>query len=334
MRVAFFGSSRLSCLVLKALLQSPHEVAVVITQPDQPAGRAMALTPTHLCVDALDAGLPVLKPERVRSNPRFRAELMEHKPEAFMVTAYGQIISKKVLALVQWPLNVHPSLLPRLRGASPMRTALLQGLKCTGCCVMKMTPRLDDGDILLREEINIPLDWDHGELEDAMGGLGGRLALQALDSVASGSVKLTPQDEEAATYCSTYTRADTWIDWSRPAARLYDFIRAWSPDIGACTNLPDGKRLKIWQATTQQPPGEEKPEVYADAPPGNAAPGTVLTAAKMGLWVNTGDGALRIVELQPENRARMSAASFLAGRRLKAGDRLGAGRAGRRARHP
>jgi len=141
MRLAFFGSSDLSCIVLKALLGSSHDVVVAVTQPDQPAGRKMQLCPTRICCDAEGQGLPVLKPAKIRSNPSFRAELRSFKPDAFVTASYGQIISPKVLEITEWPLNVHPSLLPELRGASPIRTALLMGLKKTGCCIMRMTPK-------------------------------------------------------------------------------------------------------------------------------------------------------------------------------------------------
>lgn len=315
-RVAFFGSSAFSCLVFEALQDSAHEIAAVITQPDQPAGRRMTICPTPMCTDAQGMGVPVLKPERVKSNPRFRAELMEHRPDAFIVASYGQIISRKVLALTEWPLNVHPSALPKLRGASPVRTALLNGLRHTECCIMRMTPRLDDGDVMLREPLAIPLDWNHGQLETTLGELGGRLAVAALDCVVAGTAVFTPQNHDLSTSCSLYRREDTVIDWTRPAGELADFIRAWDPEIGALTTLPDGRRLKIWKVSPEDPP-----EL---AGVGAVEPGSVLAVSKKSLWVDTGSGSLRIDELQPNSKARMPVASFLAGNRLIPGERLGA----------
>lgn len=315
MRVAFFGSSQFSCLVLRQLLASEHSIVGIVTQPDQPAGRRMTLCPTDVCREAYSLGMPILKPERLRNNADFRRQLRELKPEALLVASYGQIIPPRVLEMTQWPLNVHPSLLPKLRGASPIRTALLQGLPATGCCIIQMTPRLDDGDTLLVETVNIPADWNYSQLEQRLGEVGGRLAGLALTAVAAGSATLTAQDHSQATYTAIYTREDTWIDWWRSSREIYDFIRAWDPDVGARTLLPNGRRLKIWCAAAVTP--------STDAPSTN--PGTILAVHKELLRVACGQGAVELLEVQPENKRRMDVASFLAGHHLAVGDRLGRG---------
>ncbi|MDQ3024535.1 MAG: methionyl-tRNA formyltransferase [bacterium] len=306
MRIAFFGSSRFSCLILEKLLASAHEVACVITQPDQPAGRSMKLAPTQVALEAADAGITVLKPERLRGDEQTSARLEALKIDALLVASYGQILPKRILNLTPWPLNVHPSLLPKLRGASPIRTALLQGLSTTGCCIMRMTPRLDDGDVLLREQLEIDRVWNYEALESALGELGGRQAIQALDMCAQVSAQLTPQEHDHATYCSTYRRDHTWIDWSLPANQLSDFIRAWDPDLGALTLL-DGKRLKVWRvevATHEQAP---------------AAFGTVLTVDRRNLTVACGSGILSLLNVQLENKRRMPISDFLAGHNVERG---------------
>jgi len=318
MRVAFFGSSRFSCLVFSRLMASSHTVAVVVSQPDQPAGRRLELRPTEMCVDAGRLGLPVLKPQRVRNNPQFRRELAAHHPEALLVASFGQLISPKVLELTEWPLNVHPSLLPELRGASPIRTALLQGLRLTGCCVMRMTPQLDDGDVLCREELEVGAGWNYERLETELGDLGGRLAVAALDAVAAGTAHCEPQDHSQATYCRAHTRQDTWLDWSKSACELTSFVRAWDPDVGALTTLPDFRPLKIWRAEA-----DELPTGAAWFGPALSAPGTLLAVSKRAFWVSTGEGVLRIDELQLAGRPRVNAASFLAGHRLMPGQVLG-----------
>jgi methionyl-tRNA formyltransferase len=304
LRVAFFGSSRFSCLVLRRLLESVHEVACVVTQPDQPAGRSMVLTPTPVCADALGAAVPILKPERLRGNAEIVEQLRKYELDALVVASYGQIVPKQILSLIPWPLNVHPSLLPRLRGASPIRTALLQGLQRTGCCIMRMTPRLDDGDVLLREEYAIPHDYNYEQLETDLGELGGRLAVEALNACANETVRLDPQDNAQATYCTTYTRDDSWIDWRRGATELYNFIRAWDPDLGAQTVL-NGRKLKVWRAAVAE---------------GQGAPGKVLSAERKLLTVACGKGALSLLVLQPENKRRMSIGEFLAGNRVESGE--------------
>lgn len=316
MRIAFFGSSRFSCLVLEAMLHSRHELAVIVTQPDQPAGRRLAIAPTAVCCSALQLGIPVLKPQLLRNNPGFRDALAAFKPDALLVASYGQIIPASVLALAPWPLNVHPSLLPQLRGASPVRTALLWGLRESGCCIIRMTPRMDDGDILLKQVQPIPEDWNYQALETALGELGGRLAIAALDAVADGSVTFTSQDEAQATYCKTSSREDTYINWHAPAARLRDFIRAWDPDLGALALLPDGRRLKIWSATL------EPSSACLDQTREQRRPGTIISVSKRYFWVAAGEGVVRIDEVQPENKSRMTAADFLAGNRLCPGELL------------
>jgi methionyl-tRNA formyltransferase len=314
----FFGSTPLSCCVLSILLASRHEVTGVVTQPDQPAGRRMNLTPTAVCSEAEDIGLPVLKPEKISNNREFRQAIRELRPEAYLTASYGKIISRRALELVEFPLNVHPSMLPKLRGASPARTALLQGLQTTGCCIMRMTPRMDDGDVLLRRELPIEPEWNFFELLNHMGQVGGEMAVEALDQVEAGTATFTPQDHDQATYCGTYTRDDTIIDWTRSAGELLNFVRAWDPDVGACTMLPDERRLKIWRAATVS---EE--DVMNAA--GTAQPGTVVKMSKKHFWVAAGGGgAIRVDELQLENKPRMAAASFLAGNELPVGLQLGA----------
>jgi methionyl-tRNA formyltransferase len=312
-RVAYFGSSQFSCLVLRQLLASEHTVVAIVTQPDQPAGRRMTLCPTDVCRESYNLGLPVLKPERLRNNAAFRQQLRELKPEALLVASYGQIIPPRVLELTQWPLNVHPSLLPRLRGASPVRTALLQGLPTTGCCIIRMTPRLDDGDILLVKQENIRSNWNYADLESSLGHLGGKLAVNALTEVSAGTATLTPQDHALATYTSIHTRDDTWIDWDRSKWEVRNFIRAWDPDVGALTLLPDGRRLKVWRAMNASP---VMPEI-------TEPPGTVVAVQKDRFTVACQREALWITEVQPENKRRMDVASFLAGHKLSVGDRLG-----------
>lgn len=321
MRVVFFGSTRFSCIVLRELLNGAHEVVGAVTQPDQPSGRRLTLCPTPVCEEALELDIPVLKPERVKGNPEFRRALAALRPEAFLLASFGQIISRKVLALTEWPLNVHPSALPKLRGASPTRTALLMGLDATECCIMRMTPRLDDGDVLLREPLAIPRDWNFAQLIDAVGPLGGRLAVRVLDQVADGTVTLTPQDHDQATYCGMYSREDTIIDWARPALELENFIRAWDPDVGALTTLPDGRRLKVWRATAEPHPPDSIGGAPLPRPPWE--PGTVIAVTKRFALAATGEGALRLKEIQPENKTRMTVGSFLAGNRLESGERLG-----------
>ncbi|MCB1218434.1 methionyl-tRNA formyltransferase [bacterium] len=314
MRVIFFGSSSISCAVLSRLLASRHEVVGVVTQPDTPSGRRMECRPTPVCLDAMPHNIPVFKPERLANNRELRSELAALRPDALLVISYGKIIPKSLLRLTDWPLNVHPSDLPRLRGASPVRTALLLGLESTACCIMKMTPRLDDGDILLRRAHGISPGISYGELELQLGVLGGEMAAEALDAITAGEVQLSPQQHSQASYCRTFDRSDTEIDWTRSAAELEAFVRAWDPDLGAYSLLDDGRRLKIWKVSLDPVPLD-----LLDAVPAPPKPGQVVAVSRKCIWVATGSGNLAIRELQPDNKKRMPSASWLAGNELRPG---------------
>ena len=271
----------------------------------------MELSPTVVGKRAMELGLLTLKPQKLR-RPAFLEKLRDLRAEALLVASYGRMIPPPLLELTPYPLNIHPSLLPELRGPSPIRTALLEGRSTTGCCIMKMSPRLDDGDIAAVEKIAIDSLWNFEELEEQLADVGARQAIDALDAAAQGLLKFTPQNEAQATYTRMHDKGDARIDWSQSARTLQSFLRAWDPDIGAWTMLPDGKRLKVWRA-----------EVAESFDIGDrAAPGTVVGRVRDALMVQTGQGILRLLEVQPENRKRMSTASFLAGSRLEPGDRL------------
>ena len=318
MRIVFFGSSQFSCLVLGALIDGPCEIVAVVTQPDQPKGRKMQVCPTVVCQEAGALELNVIKPERLKGNSEVLETLKELKPDALLVASYGKILPPELLELTPWPLNVHPSLLPLMRGASPIRTTLLDGHGIAGCCIMKMTPQLDDGDLLLVKDIEVGRDWNHDRLECELGMLGGELALQALDLCAEGNAQFQPQDHDSATYTKLFDRDDTVIDWSRTTEELYNFVRAWDPDVGALTCLPDGRKLKVWRASLELPE-----ELALDLMMAPTIPGSVVRVDKHALWVATADGALQLLEVQPENKARMTTASFLAGNTLEPGECLG-----------
>jgi methionyl-tRNA formyltransferase len=313
--VIFFGSSSISCAVLGELAASSHDVLAIVTQPDTPSGRRMESRPTPVCLDLSCSGIPIFKPARLANNTELREQLQAMRPDALLVVSYGKMIPKSLLRLTPWPLNVHPSDLPRLRGASPVRTALLLGLGSTACCIMKMTPRLDDGDILARQHHEIDPACNYAELEEQLGRLGGRMAVEALDAISADRVSCSPQDDAEATYCGTYERSDTEIDWTRSAAEIVNFVRAWDPDLGAYTLLDDGRRLKIWKVRAEEVPADQG----SNAP---KFPGEVIAITRKALWVATGQGSLRILELQPDNKNRMPMASWLAGNTVQPGQRF------------
>jgi methionyl-tRNA formyltransferase len=317
-RIVFFGSSQFSCLVLNALCDGPHEIALVVTQPDQPKGRKLQCCPTVLCQEADALELNVIKPERLKGNTELLAELAALKPDAILVASYSQIIPREILELTPLPLNVHPSLLPLLRGASPIRTALLDGHGVTGCCIMRMTQKLDDGDVMLMQDVEVSPEWNNERLQNELGMLGGEMAQEALGLCESGQARFTPQDHSVATYTKLHRRDDTVIDWARTTGDLYNFVRAWDPDVGALTCLPDGRKLKVWRSSLELPE-----ELALDLMMAPTIPGSVVRVAKDAVWVATADGALQLIDVQPENKSRMTMASFLAGNNLELGECLG-----------
>lgn len=315
MRIAFFGSSPFSCHVLKQVLASEHEVAMVVTQPDHPAGRRMQLRPTALAELAAELGCRLSKPEKLRGNDELKDELSRLRVDALAVASYGKIIPRSLLRLTQWPLNVHPSPLPLLRGPSPLRSALLEAWAETQVCIMRMTPRIDDGPVMLRRGLAIAQDWNHADLEASAGNLGGELLARAMTLLQAGEASWEEQSHADATMTRVHSREDTWLDWEQSATALVSFVRAWDPDLGACTSYCAGgavRRLKVWRAQAARSVGKA-----------GAAPGSILEASRHELLVQCGAGALRLLDVQPESRARMAIASFLAGGQVRPGDRLG-----------
>ncbi len=305
MRLIFAGTPPFAAAALDALADAGHAIALVLTQPDRPAGRGMKLMPSAVKTAALARGLPVAQPASLKT-PEAQAELAAVDADVMVVAAYGLILPQAVLDIPRRGcLNIHASLLPRWRGAAPIQRAILAGDTETGITIMQMDAGLDTGAMLLKSVVPI-LDTDTGgSLHDKLAGAGARAIVEALARLDT----LTPvaQDEAQATYAAKLDKAAARLDWTRPAAELARAVRAFNPVPGAWT-LVDGAPLKVWAAVPV---------------PGQGAPGEVLDAGER-LVVACGEGALALAELQPAGSKRMTAAAFLAGRRLAPGARLGA----------
>ncbi|MFZ5573582.1 MAG: methionyl-tRNA formyltransferase [Pseudomonadota bacterium] len=305
MRLIFAGTPPFAAAALDALADAGHAIALVLTQPDRPAGRGMKLMPSAVKTAALAHGLPVAQPASLKT-PEAQAELAAVDADVMVVAAYGLILPQAVLDIPRRGcLNIHASLLPRWRGAAPIQRAILAGDTETGITIMQMDAGLDTGAMLLKSVVPI-LDTDTGgSLHDKLAGVGARAIVEALARLDT----LAPvaQDDAQATYAAKLDKEEARLDWSRPAAELARAVRAFNPVPGAWT-LVDGAPLKIWAAAPV---------------PGQGAPGEVLDAGER-LVVACGDGALALTELQPAGSKRMTAAAFLAGRRLAPGARLGA----------
>ena len=309
MRVIFMGTPDFAVPVLETLIHSTHDVAAVVTQPDRPKGRGNHLTMPPVKETALAANLPVLQPEKVRT-PEFFDVLASYRPDAIVVAAFGQIIPKRILSLPRYGcLNVHASLLPKYRGASPIQWAILNGDEKTGITIMQMDEGLDTGDILLQKEVILDGTETGGSLFDTLSSLGGPMILQALSGLENHTITPVPQCESEATHVRMLTKSMGSIDWSADACAIERLVRGLSPWPAAYTTFGT-KTLKLWKSSVV-------PSVC------DAAPGTVIAIQKDHFLVQTGNGALAVTELQLEGKKRMDAASFLRGVHLETGMMLG-----------
>jgi len=292
MRIIFMGSAELACPCLEALARSPHhEIVAVITQPDKPKGRDLKLSPPPVKVAAQKLGLPVEQPPSLKE-PSAQEALRVLQPDLIVVVAYGQILPRVVLELPpRGCINVHASLLPRWRGASPIQHAILAGDRETGVTTMFLNERLDAGDIILQRSEPIRADDTSGTLHDRLAKIGADLLVETL---RLDPPPRRPQDESQATYARKLNKEDGRVDWTKPAAEIERMVRAFNPWPGAYT-MAGNLLLKLWRA-------EVVPGV-------NLLPGRVLE----GFWVGTGDGGLRVLEVQPAGGRRMDAEAFLRG---------------------
>ncbi|MEG2774909.1 MAG: methionyl-tRNA formyltransferase [Acetivibrio sp.] len=308
MRIVFMGTPEFSVPVLDTLIKSQHEVIRVITQPDKPKGRGREVQMTPVKSKAVEYNIPVSQPVKVREEA-FMKELKEWNPDVIVVIAFGQILPKALLELPKYGcINIHASLLPKLRGAAPIQWAVIQGEEKSGVTIMQMDPGIDTGDILLKKEIILEKKETGGSLYDKLSKMGGDLILEALDLAEKGQLHPIKQEDTLSSNVKMLDKALGRIDFSKPAVEIERLIRGLNPWPSAYTFL-DGKTLKIWDADVV----EGKEEI---------AVGTVLAVTKDALIVQTGDQALAIKELQLEGKKRMDTSSFLRGFSVKEGTML------------
>lgn len=302
MKIVFLGTGDIGLPTLRYLLaHSEHELVAVVTQPDRPTGRKLIPSPPAVKVLAEAAGVPVMQPEKIRD---FLAPLRELKADLFVVVAYGQLLSQAVIDIPKLGcVNLHASLLPKHRGASPIQSAILAGDPTTAMTVMFVELGLDSGPVLLSEPVAISPQETGGSLHDKLAGIGPQALARALPLLATGSAPRTPQDHTAMTHCRKLTREHGVIDWNSPAPELERKIRAFDPWPGTSTRWPtnDGitKLLKIFP-----------PVSISDH---SGAPGTIAKADKDGLLIHCGQGAILVQEIQLEGKRRMSVRDFLSG---------------------
>jgi methionyl-tRNA formyltransferase len=307
LRYVFFGTPESCEPVLRALEAAGRVPLAVVCQPDRPRGRGRKMESPPVKRWAEKCCVEVLQPDRCK-DAVFLDCIRELKPDLGLVFAFGQLLPQALLDVpAQGFINIHPSLLPRYRGAAPIQWALIRGDEETGVTILKVTPKLDDGDILLQEPLKVDPDENAVELGERLAHLGAGLAVRALDLLEEGRAEFTPQDEARVVWAPALAKEDGRIDWTRPTQSLHNRIRGVQPWPGASTRLHD-KILKIHRASA----GPEK------VPEGR--PGQVVVAEGEDLLVRTGDGSLRLLEVQIEGKKRMPVKEFLPGRAVRTGD--------------
>ena len=311
MRIVFMGTPDFAVGSLQALCESgKHEIVGVVTQPDRPKGRGNKMLMTPVKEYALEQGLTVYQPQKVKT-PEFVQTLRELQPELIVVAAFGQFLSREILELPPHGcINVHASLLPKYRGAAPIQYAIIKGEKESGVTIMQMDIGMDTGAMLEKVVVPIAENTTMGELHEALREQGAALLLKVIDDIAAGTAVAEPQNDAEATYATLLDRSMEHIDWTKSAQEVHNLIRGFNPAPSTFTKLPNGKSLKIWGSRLTNKQSE-------------AAAGTVVEAGKHSFFVACGSGVLEITEVQPESKKRMAAQVFLNGRGVAEGDILG-----------
>ena len=301
MRVIFAGTPEFAAQALQAIVAAGHDVVLVLTQPDRPAGRGMTLQPSPVKKLALEKGIEVFQPLTLK-DAEAQAKLAEFGADVMVVAAYGLILPQAVLDLPRFGcLNIHASLLPRWRGAAPIQRALLAGDAETGVCIMQMEAGLDTGPVLLRDAFPIAADDTSATLHDRLAALGARLVVEALGKLP---LPAATQPVDGVTYAQKIGKAEALIDWSLSAAELDRHIRAFNPFPGAQARF-GGQTVKLWRAVPVAGAGEK---------------GQILQVDRNSIVVACGSGALAVSELQKAGGKRLPVRDFLAGHPLKVGD--------------
>lgn len=304
-KTIFMGTPDFAVPCLK-VLQEKTEIIAVVTQPDRPKGRGHNLQPSPVKVAAIEYSLPVLQPEKIKTE-EFTAKLEKMQPDLIVVVAFGQILSQRILDIPRLGcVNVHASLLPRYRGAAPIHWSIINGEKETGVTTMLMDAGLDTGDMLLKDAVKITEEMTTEELHDRLMIMGARLLSDTVDALVEGNIKPEKQDGSISSYAGMLNKETCHVDWSKSAREIHNLVRglnswpvAWS--------LKDGKNFRLWRTRVLEGKTSE-------------SAGTVTELRKNSFCVATGDGILEVLEIQPPSKKRMSAGDLARGHGVAVGD--------------
>lgn len=310
MKVIFMGTPDFAAADLRALHEDGQEILAVVTQPDRPKGRKHTLTESPVKQTATALGVPVLQPERA-SAPDFIETVRQMAPDIIVVSAFGQILKQELLDIPHYGcVNVHASLLPKYRGASPIQWAVCNGEEYSGVTTMQMDAGIDTGDILLQEKVKLRADETGGSLFDRLAEVGADLLIRTIHGLKEGTIQPVPQDGAQATTVRMISKTDGKIDWTLPAEVIERHIRGFDPWPSAFT-YRGGKLLKIWKARALESTGKKK------------ACGCVTEVDGNTFSIACGEGILKVLEVQPEGKRRMDTAAYLRGYPVTAGEVLG-----------
>lgn len=307
MRIIFMGTPEFAVPCLEMLLSKPekYQVLCIVTKPDMPKGRKLQLTPPPVKEIAIKAGIPVIQPVSVKTE-EFYEEISSYKPDLFITVAYGKILTEKVLSVpLLGCINVHASLLPKYRGAAPLWHAVINGEKESGITTMMTDVGMDTGDILLSDKCEIDENMTMGELHDKLSEMGAVTLERTLAELEAGTLKRQPQDHGLATYSPMVSRETGKIDWNRSSKEIHNLIRGTNPFPVSYSFDDNAERIKIWRTLLTQ---EKRPQ--------SAEAGDVVSVSAEGILVATGDGLLRITELQGPSGKRMKAGDYVNGHKI------------------
>ncbi|WP_028595733.1 methionyl-tRNA formyltransferase [Paenibacillus assamensis] len=311
-KIVFMGTPQFAVTSLQMLLDEGYDVAAVVTQPDRPVGRKRVLTPTPVKQLAMEHGIQVWQPEKLRTSETVE-DIRKLAPDLIVTAAYGQILPKAVLDVPRFGcINVHGSLLPYYRGGAPIQRSIINGEAKTGVTIMYMAEGMDTGDMLTRVEVPITDDDNAGTMFEKLSVEGADLLRRTLPDLLAGKLTAEVQNHDLATYAPNLKREDELIDWSKSSRALFNQVRGLVPYSGAFTTW-NGEVFKVWKC-------EWKEQGQAIS---SAVPGTVLTVSEDGIEIKTGDGSIWLTEVQPAGKKAMQVRDFVRGGKLETGTVLG-----------
>ena len=310
MKIVYMGTPDFAVPALEALANSNHEVGYVVSQPDAARDRGKKLKPTAVKAKAMEHGLTVLQPEKIKGNQEFADILKSYDPDLIVVAAYGKIIPKEILEIPRCGcVNIHGSILPKWRGAAPIQRAIMAGDETTGVTLMYMAEGLDTGDMIAKAYTNVEKKTS-GELHDELARLGAKLLMENLDSIDNGSIKAEKQDDRLSCYAPMLSKKEGLLDFTKSAELLECEIRGLDPWPGAYTYM-NSELFKIWRADIKKGTGE------------GTKPGQILKADEDGIDIATGEGILIAKVIQVPGKKRMSVNEYMRGNKIEIGTILG-----------